>query len=218
MRKDLPKRGILQKVSLLNQEAVNSAVNADYNPIKYMKKFLVLSLGSLLALAIGNGVARAQVFEINLSADQEPGTVKGTGTGHGFVTLAQDKLTFSDFSFSGLSGTLVSAHFHGPGAVGKNAGVLYDLLTLTTAGQKAGTFSGVVSLIDKPNNTTFSIAQQVDQLTGGQWYMNLHTSPTFSGGEIRGQLLAVSVPEPSTMALAGLGLGALLVWRRRSQA
>jgi len=57
----------------------------------------------------------------------------------------------------------------------------------------------------------FSLAQQISQLEGGLWYINIH-SANFGGGEIRGQILPV--PEPSTLALLGLGAGAL-VWRLR---
>ena len=60
---------------------------------------------------------------------------------------------------------------------------------------------------------TFAITPtQVGYLFDGYLYMNVHTS-VFPGGEIRGQLL--SVPEPSTAALLGLGLGAVVPVMRR---
>ena len=49
-------------------------------------------------------------------------------------------------------------------------------------------------------------------LAGDKAYFNIH-STTFPGGEIRGFL--VPVPEPSSMALAGLGSVALLIVKRR---
>jgi hypothetical protein len=48
-------------------------------------------------------------------------------------------------------------------------------------------------------------------LAGGQAYWNIHSS-SFGGGEIRG--FVVPVPEPSTLALFGLGAGAI-AWRLR---
>jgi len=52
----------------------------------------------------------------------------------------------------------------------------------------------------------------VTMLQNGYLYFNVH-SVNFAGGEIRGQI--VPVPEPSTMALFGLGAGGLLIWMRR---
>jgi hypothetical protein len=53
-------------------------------------------------------------------------------------------------------------------------------------------------------------------IAGGNAYFNIH-STSFGGGEIRGFL--VPVPEPSTLAFAGLGLiGAILGFARRRPA
>ena len=57
----------------------------------------------------------------------------------------------------------------------------------------------------------------LNMLTSGLGYVNVHTS-TFTGGEVRGQLIQVTaVPEPETYALmlAGLGLVGWVASRRR---
>jgi hypothetical protein len=71
-------------------------------------------------------------------------------------------------------------------------------------GVTSGAFSGSATITDT----------QESQLLAGLWYMNIHTA-TSAGGEIRGQVYAVVVPEPSTAALLGLGLIALARSRRR---
>jgi hypothetical protein len=67
-------------------------------------------------------------------------------------------------------------------------------------------------MVPMPNNRDVPITQQLLDLNNGLWYFNIHSS-SFGGGEIRGQILPV--PEPSTLALIGLGLGGLLVQRSR---
>ncbi len=54
-------------------------------------------------------------------------------------------------------------------------------------------------------------ASQVTDLLAGLWYINVHTGLNLPG-EIRGQ---VSVSEPGSFALLGLGLFGLAFFRRR---
>jgi hypothetical protein len=63
--------------------------------------------------------------------------------------------------------------------------VLYPLNALTTLGATAGTISGSVTLTEGAGG--FTIAQQLQQLCDGLWYVNIHT-PLHPGGEIRGQI------------------------------
>ena len=62
------------------------------------------------------------------------------------------------------------------------------------------------------------MAAQLPNILAGRSYINFHTSQ-FPGGEVRGQILAVTaVPEPETTALVAIGLAMLAVWTRRRQA
>jgi len=142
----------------------------------------------------------------------------GARTGSGIInlTLTGNTFTFSG-SFSGLSGTVNNGgfHIHAPAPAGVNANVLYGLFPSITfdAGNRSGTINGSQTLV--AGQLGFDIPTQLSQLNGGLWYFNIHTS-TFGGGEIRGQILPV--PEPSTLALAALGLGGLVIWKVRRRA
>jgi hypothetical protein len=73
--------------------------------------------------------------------------------------------------YSGLTGPVTAAHFHGPAKAGENAGVLVPVTAPTSP------FSGEATLDD---------AKAAD-LAAGRVYFNVHTGAN-PKGEIRGQL------------------------------
>jgi CHRD domain/Bacterial Ig domain len=139
-------------------------------------------------------------FHVAMDAAQEPSGT-GTGTGTGSVSLSGNTLTIS-IAFSGLSANANNAHIHGPAAPGVNAGVLYPLNAITTLGATAGTINGTVTLVEGTGG--FSIAQQLQQLCAGLWYINIHT-PNNPGGEIRGQIQPGALEGAIVTACMGLG-------------
>ena len=95
--------------------------------------------------------------------------------GSGTVDAVFDKNTNQlrwKASFSGLTGPATMAHFHGPAAVGSNAGVVLGWKAPITS-----PLSGSATLT----------AAQADDLMAGRWYANVHTA-AHPGGEIRGQM------------------------------
>ena len=121
----------------------------------------------------------AHAATINLKADLKassevpPKNSAGTGT----VTATLDTQT-NEFKyhveFSGLTGAVVAAHFHGPEAVGVNGKPQVPI--------KA---SPITSPIDGKATLT---PEQAKDLTDGKWYFNLHTAAN-PGGEVRGQIV-----------------------------
>ena len=122
----------------------------------------------------------------------------GSGTGSASITLDTGTNVLQwNISWSGLSGVPTLMHFHGPALPNQNAGV------------QVGTGVAGPPVI---GNAVLG-AGQVADLLAGLWYLNLHTT-TFTGGEIRGQVIVI--PEPTTLALLGTALLILAV-RQRSQ-
>jgi CHRD domain len=132
---------------------------------------MALACTGALALATPS-MAASTTFKANLSAASEvpPNDSKGKGAVTATYDDATKTLTWKG-TYSDLTGPATAAHFHGPGAVGKNAGVM---VPITPNGPS---FEGSATLNDA----------QAKALVDGDMYVNVHTA-TNKGGEIRGQL------------------------------
>jgi hypothetical protein len=143
-----------------------------------MTRLVRFTLAGLALAAIGATTipARTEVLsykaELNGSSEVPPNQSKGTGS----VAVAYDtgdkKLSWKG-SYSGLGGPVTAAHFHGPAALGRNAGIAVGM----ASGNLPAAFEGSATLTES----------NAADLMGGRWYINLHTA-AYPAGEIRGQV------------------------------
>ncbi len=122
-----------------------------------------------------------QYFKNNINGAQEVPANASPATGN--VTVIADRVTGQTYvtgSFTNLTNNISGSHIH-RGQTGVNGPVI---INLTNTGNTSGNFSGSQILS----------AALVDSLTNGFAYVNLHSAPSFTGGEIRGQLGNLVLP------------------------
>ncbi len=112
-----------------------------------------------------------------LNGAQEVPANASAATGTGDVSYNKNTKRLSYFvTFKNLTANAAAGHIHGSAARGVNASVLFPFTNLPAA--NSGAVSGSAVLTD---------VQEAD-LLGGKFYFNIHTPPTYPGGEIRGQI------------------------------
>lgn len=132
-----------------------------------------LTLGYLAFAGAGTAVAQTADIKADLKGASEtpPNDAKGTGSLTGTYSSADKKLTWT-VTYSGLTGPVTAAHFHGPAPEGKPAPI-----EVPVNGPFESPMKGSATLTDK----------QADDLKSGKMYFNLHTA-AHKPGEIRGQV------------------------------
>lgn len=142
---------------------------------------LAMVAGALILVACNkdnDDVDNDYTISGNASGSQEVPSFATTATGslNGTYNAETNLLTYS-ITWTGVSGNLTMAHFHGPALVGVNAGVIHDINIVNNG--TSGTAAGTITIHD----TTEA------HLLAGKIYYNLHTALKPSG-EIRGQVTA----------------------------
>ena len=140
------------------------------------RAFMVFG-GLALAGTLNFAQAAPVSFAVPLTGAQQVPPVQTSGSGSADLTYdASTRVVTWNITFSGLSSQATMAHFHGPAAAGKNAGVK---VWLSEKGNKE-----VTSPIK--GEATLS-ADDAKMFEGGEMYVNVHTKDHPSG-EIRGQV------------------------------
>jgi hypothetical protein len=137
-----------------------------------MKSFVLVA-----GLVVGGAAAQAEtlvlVAALNPAAEVPPKSSKATGTVQATFDTKSKQLHYL-VNYKDLTGPATAAHFHGPAAVGVNAGVAVGL-----KGSLESPISGDATLT----------SDQASDLLAGKWYFNVHTAAN-PGGEIRGQMVS----------------------------
>jgi len=156
---------------------------------------------SSLVVSMADASVIEFMFPISVSQEVPAPTIPGSPiepTGGGLVTIDTDtnELTW-EILFFGLTGPTTGAHIH-MAALGDTGPVV---VALSAGGDPPfGILAGSEVVSDVVEDALFD----------GLLYVNIHTDLNESG-EIRGQI----IPEPASIALAGLGSVMLLARRRR---
>jgi hypothetical protein len=189
----------------------------------------VLRLTLLTALAAAYSTAGIITYDAALSGANENPATASSATGFAIVTVDDVLNTMEvNVTFSGLTSGNTAAHIHCCVAFGGNAGVATITPTFTgfPSGTTSGSYDHVFDMTQASsynpafitaNGGTAASAESVlfAGLAADQTYLNIHTT-NFTGGEIRGFLVAT--PEPGTWLLALGGIGVVLIAGRKKLA
>jgi len=174
--------------------------------------------------------ARATIFQYVVTLNGANAGTASLGTGSG--TVNYDNVAHSlqlQVNFSGLTGTTTASHIHSPTLTPftGTASVATTTPSFTgfPLGVTSGSFSSTLDLtlasswnpsyVTANGGTTAGAeAAFASQIAAGRGYWNIHSSFA-GGGEINGFITAI--PEPSSLALGGLGFVGIAAraWRRR---
>ena len=147
------------------------------SPTLTQRAFTVFS-GLALAGTLSVAQAAPVSFSVPLTGAQEVPAVQTPGTGTAAITYdAGTRVVTWNITFSGLSSTATMAHFHGPAAAGKNAGVKVAI-SQKDAKELTSPLTGQATLS----------ADDAKILEAGEMYVNVH-SKNHPGGELRGQVM-----------------------------
>jgi len=190
----------------------------------------ILALLTGVLVCAGALNIRATIFQYRVSLDGPSESPPNASLGFGSGEIDYNDVLhtlFVGFSFNNLSGLTTASHIHAATANPFTGTAGVATTTPTFAGFPLGVANGVyTNTLDLTQASswnsafvgsgTFASAESAlaAAMASGRAYLNVHSS-VVPGGEIRGFLVAV--PEPSALAVFGLGACGLLCKLRRSR-
>lgn len=193
-------------------ETVRRHLLFDYEEF-IMRLLIVVAALMILSCSIQTRLHAAVVYSVNLTGAQETGGGDPDGIGSGTVTLDDTTSTVSwNFSYANIDAPS-AMHIHGPGGVpGTSVGIFIGLGVGTSGGPGTLIGSATAPAVPGTQDVTLAKINEINTANGAGFYVNIHNA-AFPAGAIRGQLTAV--PEPSSLAVLGLGAFSLLIRRRK---
>jgi len=198
-----------------------------------MKLYNKISTAIALPLVVGclSTPAHATIYTYEAFLDGVSESPPNASPATGFTEVDYDSVLHTlevQVTFSGLLGTTTASHIHAatalPGTGTAGVATTLPYFAGFPIGVTSGSYMNTLDLTQTSSwNPSFVTANGgttagaelalFNALQADEAYLNIHT--TFApGGEIRGFL--VSVPEPGSLALLGLGLGAVAWLKRKS--
>ncbi|UUZ68425.1 CHRD domain-containing protein [Polaromonas sp. P2-4] len=133
----------------------------------------VVALAAMTGCGMMSRQSNLVAFSTQLRGANEVPAVASQGSGTVDAVLNKDTNLFRwKISYTGLTGPATAGHFHGPAAIGVNAGVVVPWSSPMRSPMEG--------------SATLTPAQAAD-LMAGRWYANIHTAAN-PGGELRGQM------------------------------
>ena len=186
---------------------------------------------SLILAVVSAAHAHVHTYQADLTGANEAVPNSSPAIGVSTVTLDLDLITILiELDFSDLTGSSTAAFVHGPTSIPLIgfAGPMTPALVETgfPMGVVAGGYSHLFDLTDAPGYDPAFITEGggtvsdalnvlISAFEGGKAYLSIQ-SVGFPGGEFRGFYTEVrEVPEPTSIAMMGLGFCALAIVRRR---
>ena len=137
------------------------------------------------------GANEVRYDDIALTASAEiqtpPVTSNGTGELDASYNMDTKRITYViTWRLGNSDDQTVGMHFHGPASTTENASIVIEIPLVGAGGYNQNTGSAPSSGTVSGQTRALSEAEE-EQLLGGLWYLNIHSS-TYPNGELRGQV------------------------------